>query len=155
MEEIKNSTSNDAVAEMPQLTTESVSYLLKAAKWGKFLAILGFIITSLMIVAAIAMSFILNKVQDDLVPLNLPFSPKLLSIIYIIFAGITLIPIIFLNAFSNNAIRAVNLGSTEKLTSSIRNLKNLSVFVGVSTIVILAFYTLALIIVGTAAVIGF
>ena len=157
MEEIKNLSSTESPVEIPQLTSESISYLFKAAKWGKFLAILGFIVTGLLILGGITMSFVLNKVSgtDELVPLNMPFSPVFLSIIYIIFAGIYVIPVIFLNAFSNNVIKAVNLSSTEKMTTALRNLKRLFVFIGISTIVLLALYTLALIIVGTAAIFTF
>ena len=157
MEEPKNNTTTNTPIALPQLTAESITYLLKAAKWGKFLAILGFIVSGLLIVGGIAMSFILNKVagSEEMVPLNLPFSTVFLSIIYIIVAGIYLIPVIFLNTFSNNAIKAVNLSSTEKMTTSLRNLKNLFVFIGISTIVILALYTLTLIVVGTAAIFSF
>lgn len=156
MEENQNKISTDTPTEIPQLTSESITYLLKAAKWGKFLAILGFIVSGLMIAGGILMSFILNKVSgtDELVPLNLPFSTVILSFIYIIIAVIFLIPVIFLNTFSNNAIKAVNLSSTEKMTTSLRNLKNLFVFIGISTIVLLALYTLILIIVGSAAILS-
>lgn len=156
MEENQNKISTDTPTEIPQLTSESITYLLKAAKWGKFLAILGFIVSGLMIAGGILMSFILNKVSgtDELVPLNLPFSTVILSFIYIIVAVIFLIPVIFLNTFSNNAIKAVNLSSTEKMTTSLRNLKNLFVFIGISTIVLLALYTLILIIVGSAAILS-
>ncbi len=156
MEENQNKISTDTPTEIPQLTSESITYLLKAAKWGKFLAILGFIVSGLMIAGGILMSFILNKVSgtDELVPLNLPFSTVILSFIYIIVAVIFLIPVIFLNTFSNNAIKAVNLSSTEKMTISLRNLKNLFVFIGISTIVLLALYTLILIIVGSAAILS-
>lgn len=155
MEDQKNLTSPVAPTEIPQLTTESVSYILKAAKWSKFLAILGFIISGLLIVGGILMSFVLNSLTEELVPLNMPISPKILSFFYIILAGIYLIPVIFLNSFSNNAIKAVNRPSTENMTVSLKNLKNLFVFVGISTIVLLAFYTIILIAVGTAAIFSF
>lgn len=155
MENIGNPSVPDAPGQIPQLTIESVSYLLKAAKWGKFLAILGFIVAGLMAIAGILMSFVLNSLTDEMVPLNIPFSPVVLSFIYIILAGIYLIPVIFLNSFSNNAIKAVNLSKTEDLTSALKNLKNLFVFVGIATIVFLALYTIILIIVGTAAMVSF
>ncbi len=157
MEESKNLSSIGTQIEIPQLTSESISYLLKAAKWGKFLAILGFIVSGLLILGGIAMSFVLNKVAgpDELIPINTPFPPAIFSIIYIVVAIIYLIPVIFLNTFSNNAIKAVNLSSTEKMTTSLRNLKNLFVFIGVSTVVLLTIYTLTLIILGTAAIFTF
>jgi len=155
MEEQKNISSLETPAEIPQLTSKSVIYLLKAAKWGKFLAILGFIVSGLLIAGGIIMSFVLNMVSEEMFPLNMPFSPKILSLIYIIIAGIFLIPVIFLNSFSNNAIKAVNLSSTEKMTTSLKSLKNLFVFVGISTVVLLALYTIILIAVGTAAFFSF
>ncbi len=155
MEDLKDLSSTDSPVGLPQLTAESISYLLKAAKWGKFLAILGFIVCGLLIAGGIMMSFVLNIVSDEMVPLNMPFPPVILSVIYILIAGIYLIPVIFLNSFSNNAIKAANLPSTENMTTSIKNLKNLFVFVGVSTVVILALYTIILIVVGTAAIFSF
>jgi hypothetical protein len=155
MEDLKNSTSTDTASEIPQLTSESVAFLLKAAKWGKFLAILGFIVTGLMVMAGIAMSFVLSMVSEDVIPLNMPFSPKVLSLIYIIIAAIYVIPVFFLNSFSNNVSKAVSLSNTENMTTSLRSLKNLFVFIGISTILILTFYTIILIVVGTAALIGF
>ncbi len=157
MEELKDSSSANSLVEIPQLTSKSVAYLLKAAKWGKFLAILGFIVSGLLILGGIAMSFVLNKVSgtDELVPIDMPFSPGVLSIIYIIIAVISLIPVIFLNTFSNNAMKAIHLSSTEKMTTSLRNLKNLFVFIGISTVILLTLYTLIVIVVGTAAVFSF
>lgn len=151
MQDSTNSQLTDVPA-IPQLTSESVTYLLKTAKWGKFLAILGFIIAGLMIIAGILMSFVLNMVQDEMIPLNMPFSPKLLSVFYIVIAAIYLIPVIFLNSFSNNVIKAVKFSNTENMTTSLRNLKNLFVFIGISTIVVLVLYMIILIFIGTAAI---
>jgi hypothetical protein len=41
------------------------------------------------------------------------------------------------------------------MTTSLKNLKDLFVFVGISTIVLLALYTIILIAVGTAAIFSF
>jgi hypothetical protein len=154
MEETSNLTFSAANTENPHLTKESASFLLKAAKWGKFLAILGFIVTGLMIIAGVLMSFVLNLLKDETVPVDMPLPPALLSLLYIIIAGIYLVPVFYLNSFCNNAIKAVNLSSTEHLTISIRNLKNLFVFVGISTIVVLALYSIILIIIGSAAMLS-
>ena len=156
MEDTNNSAVTDNNAGIPQLTSESVIFLHKAAKWGKFISLLGFIMTSLMIVAGILMSIVLNSdYTSNMVPLNSPFSPKILSIFYVSIAAIFLIPVSFLHAFSNNAIKAVNLGNTKNMTTSLRNLKNLFVFLGISILVILVFYTLLLLFAGTAAVHNF
>lgn len=135
-----------------QLTSESVGFLVTTAKWGKFLAILGFIVTGLLFVSGILMSFVLGKLQDEMVPLNMPIPPIVLSIIYILIAAIYVIPVIFLNTFCNNALKAINSYSNEYLTKSLKNLKNLFVFIGVSTVIILALYLIVLVIVGSAAI---
>jgi len=152
MNESQNSAATLSTSGLPQLTPESINYLLKAAKWGKFLAILGFIVSGLMIAGGIMMSFVLNKLSDEMVPLDMSVSPLFQSIFYVAFAGIFLIPVIFLNTFSNNVMKAVNLSNTEKMTASLKNLKNLFVFFGVATIVLLLLYILILIVAGTATI---
>jgi len=155
MEDTKNSSLTSDPAKLPELTSESVAYLLRAAKWSKFLAILGFIMTGLLIIAGLMMSFVLNSVENEMVPLNMPFSPKILSFFYVTVAVISMIPVIFLNSFSNNAVKAVRFSDTEKMTTSLKNLKNLFVFLGISTIVMLALYIIVLLVIGTAAIISF
>jgi hypothetical protein len=155
METDKSISPSENQKELPLLTPESAAFLLKTAKWGKFLAILGFIVTFFLFIAGILMSFVLGMLPDEMIPLNMPFSPRVFSVIYIVIAGIYIVPVIFLNSFCNNAIKAIENSSTANLTVSLKNLKNLFVFVGISTIVILSFYTIILIIAGTAAIVSF
>ena len=155
METDKSISPSENQKELPLLTPESAAFLLKTAKWGKFLAILGFIVTFFLFVAGILMSFVIGMLPDEMIPLNMPFSPRVFSVIYIVIAGIYIVPVIFLNSFCNNAIKAIENSSTANLTVSLKNLKNLFVFVGISTIVILSFYTIILIIAGTAAIVSF
>jgi hypothetical protein len=155
METDKSISPSENQNELPLLTPESAAFLLKTAKWGKFLAILGFIVTFFLFLAGILMSFVLGMLPDEMIPLNMPFSPRVFSVIYIVIAGIYIVPVIFLNSFCNNAIKAIENSSTANLTVSLKNLKNLFVFVGISTIVILSFYTIILNIAGTAAIVSF
>ncbi len=155
MEDNTNAPEKGISDDLPLLTAESAAFLIKAAKWGKFLSILGFIVITLILIAGILMSFVLNMVQDEMIPLNMPFSPKILSIVYIVIAGIYLIPVIFLNSFCNQALKAVKYSNTVNMTNSLRNLKNLFVFIGISTVVFLALYTIILITIGTAALFSF
>jgi hypothetical protein len=155
METDKSISPSENQNELPLLTPESAAFLLKTAKWGKFLAILGFIVTFFLFIAGILMSFVLGMLPDEMIPLNMPFSPRVFSVFYIVIAGIYIVPVIFLNSFCNNAIKAIENSSTANLTVSLKNLKNLFVFVGISTIVILSFYTIILIIAGTAAIVSF
>lgn len=154
--ETKNNKDNPTMKEASMmLTPETAAFLLKAAKWGKFLAILGFIVTGLMLTVGILMTFILSIMPEDMVPLSMPSSTAVSSVLFIVMSGIYLVPVVFLNSFCNNAIKAVNQTDSEFLAVSIRNLKNLFVFTGILTIVLLAIYTLLLLIIGSAAIIGF
>jgi hypothetical protein len=143
----------DLPKEIPQFSSESAAYLIKAAKWGKFLAILGFIVTALLVLFGILLSFIIGMLPEESVP-SLPLPAGVMSFMYILIAAIYIVPVIFLNSFCNSAIKAVNLGSTDRLTDSIRNLKNLFVFVGISTIVLLVLYTVAIVLIGTVAILS-
>lgn len=155
MEETTTSPLQEGPSTFPQITSESTTYLLKAAKWGKFLSILGFIMSGLLFVAGIVMGLVINSLTGDLAPMNMPLPPAVFSLIYILIAIIYVIPVIFLNKFSNHAIKAVQNSNTDNMTISLRNLKNLFVFVGIATIVLLAIYTIALITVGLAAIFSF
>ena len=103
-----------------------------------------------MVIAGMAMIFVYKTLTDEMVPLNLPFPPAIFSLIYLLIAGIYVFPVIFLNRFCNNAIKSLNNSSTENLTISIRNLKNLFVFIGITTIIILVLYTVIIVIAAAA-----
>jgi len=135
----------------PQLTPEAIGYLIKSAKWGKFLAILGFILTGLLVVGGVAAGAILGTVSNEFSNTNLPFSPAIFSVIYIIIAAIYIMPVIYLNSYSNQVIKAANLGDTALMTSAFNNLKKFFTFIGIATIVIMALYVVILIGVGVMA----
>jgi hypothetical protein len=130
-----------------QVTPESVAYLSTAAKWTKYLAIIGFVITGFLFLLGAALFFFyasIGRGMGNTGPLSL-ISPSLLGGIYFIIALIYLWPVIYLNNFSNFATRAVRTGDTAQLTKAIRNLKRLFQFLGILTIVVLVIYLIAII----------
>lgn len=152
--ENNNATPEIQQTGIPQFTSESILYVYKVAKWGKFLAILGFIIAGFLFAGGIAMSFVLSMVKDDMIPLNMPVSPNLLSVFYILVAGVYIIPNLYLNSFSNNVMKAVKSGNSANMTTALKNLKKLFAFIGITTILILSLYTLTLITIGVAAILS-
>ena len=138
--------------EIPQLTPESVSYLLIAAKWAKFLAILGFVFIGLIITVSVFMSFALDRISQENMPINMPLPAVILSIIYVIFSAIFLYPVIMLNLFSNNAIKAVKFSDTAMMAKSFESLKNMFVFYGIAAIVMLIFYLFVIVGAGAVAI---
>lgn len=136
---------NQNQINIPQLTPEAVNHLVKSAKWAKFLAILGFIITGLLVIGGIAAGAIIGNFSNEFSNMNMPFRPIFLSVICIALAAIYIVPIIYLNNYSNQTIKAANQGDTELMTSAFNNLRKHFTFIGISTIVIMALYVFILI----------
>ena len=154
MEEYVTSSSEVTSSESPQLTPEAISYLLTAAKWGKFLAILGFISLGFLLLAGLFMGFIFSLMESHMNSFNgtgMLLPPVWLSIIYILISVISFIPVYFLNAFSNRVTRSARNNDTDSMTRAFRQLKNLFVFAGVYTIVMIVVYVIVIIVIASAA----
>jgi hypothetical protein len=118
-------------------------YLIETSKWGKFLAIMGYIGIGLLIALAIIMMFALSAISRFS---GTGFSMILVGILYIIIAVIYYFPIHYLYQFSINIRRGLNSKDLPTITSGFRNLKSLFKFMGILTIVIFSIYVLLLLI---------
>lgn len=127
----------------PQL----LNYLSDAAKWGKFLAVIGFIMCGFLLLLGIAMPALFSRMntynQTNL--FNGSSMGGLLFFVYLVIALIYFFPCLFLLRFSNAAKAAVISNDQFKLTESFKNLKALLKYVGIVTIVILSLYALAIV----------
>jgi len=131
-----------------QITQEAVSFLATTAKWTKFLAILGFIMTGFLIIAGIvvAVFFSMFRTQVENLGAMTYLSSPSIGLIYFVIAIIYILPVIYLNNFSNGMTRAVRSGSTERLTYALQNLKRFFKFIGLLTIILLTLYVIAIIV---------
>ncbi len=114
-------------------------YLTEASRWGKFLAILGYILIGLLVLAGIIMALTLS-VAGKMTDLNFPLG--IFSLIYIIIAAIYVIPVNYLYRFSTHMKQGLTTDDSQAVTSGFANLKALFKFVGVFTIIVLALYAL-------------
>lgn len=132
-----------------QVSPQGLSYLTECARWGKFLAIMGFILSGFLVIIA----FIIPAVFTELPPYNtMPssFSSGMkvgMTIVYLILALMMFFPCFYLYKFSVKMQSAVKTVSQENFDESLMSLKSMFKFYGVFTIVILSVY--ALIIIGT------
>ena len=111
--------------------------LEKAAKWAKFLAIMGFIGVGLMVIGSIVMM--------NFGPMaDYGFPKVFVSIIYIISAGISFIPLYYLFKFSSNTLKAVKSNNQINLEEGLAGLGSYFKFNGVMIIIVLAFYLIIL-----------
>ena len=117
----------------------SQANLVIAAKWGKFLAVMGLIFCGLMVFGGIAATAVMSNLRSS--NYGFPFM-QYMGIFYIIFAIILFMPCLYLLKFSNKIQDAVRTSNQESLDVAFSNLKSLFKFYGVFTIVMLALYAL-------------
>ena len=157
MEEKNSVPANPDEISHPQLTEKSITYLLAAAKWGKFLAILGFIIIAFILLAGLLMGLVFSFMEGKLATFGAiatMISPKWIAIIYFFIGVIGFIPVYFLNSFSNNVTRSVRNNDTNAMTVAIKRLRGLFKFLGIYTIILIAIYIIVIIVVASSALIA-
>jgi hypothetical protein len=131
-----------------QVTPLSQNFLSEAAKWGKFLSVMGFIFCGFLAIAAFFMPALyskltaFNQIPSDVVGAT----ATLITVIYLMLAVLLFFPCFYLNKFSVKMRIALNSISQENFEESFRNLKSLLKFYGIFTIILLSFYVLAFII---------
>lgn len=114
--------------------------LAEAAKWGKFLSIVGFIIIGLMTVIFFFMGIFLslkvpNAIRDS--------APGLLSHIFmLIIIGLQIYPTYALFKFSTRIKYAMNYDDNIALEEAFRYLKGLFRYLGIYVIVVLSIYAI-------------
>ncbi len=133
------------------MDSQSKSFLRESAKWGKFLAIIGFIMCVFIVLAGIfvaTQTSELNKAFGDYGGNNSValkgFGP-MMAVVYIIIAIIYFFPCLYLLRFSNHMKAALDSDDQANLTMSFQNLKSMFKFMGIFTIILISIYLLALV----------
>ncbi|ASS48808.1 MAG: hypothetical protein A3D31_06300 [Candidatus Fluviicola riflensis] len=111
--------------------------LTTAAKWGKFLAIIGFVVVGLMFIAALFM-----LISAATMPSFISGQFFLMGFVYIIMAVIFVFPTLYLLRFSNSTQTGLRSENQVDFEFGIENLRSLFKFMGIYTIVVLGLYTL-------------
>ncbi|MEG2078977.1 DUF5362 family protein [Chryseobacterium sp.] len=118
------------------------SFLVEAAKWTSFLAILGYIGIALMVVAALFMMTMgasMSSASSSLAPLG---GGMFIGVIYLVFALLYFLPINYLYKFSSNMKHAISTNNQASLTSAFEYLKSHYKFIGIITLVVIGLYIL-------------
>ena len=147
------------------MDANSKAHLGEAARWAKFLAIVGFIVCGLVVLLGIFAGSILSSMSGQ-------FSSELggmgkmgnmgssfgamMAVMYIAIAILYFFPCLFLFRFANFMKAALATDDQENLNKSFQNLKIMFRYVGILTIVVLTIYLIAfLIAIAGAATMGF
>lgn len=124
------------------------THLAEAARWARFLAIVGFVICALIVVLGIfagsVFSFFSNRYTE---PGTADFTSGIgavMTVVYLIFGLIYFFPCLFLFRFASNMKKALASNDQITLTTSFQNLKVMFRYVGILTIIVLAFYAIAI-----------
>lgn len=130
--------------ENANLTTTGLKWLNDAARWARFIAIMGFIFIGFMVLAGIIIGPVLSYMnQDMMMPAgNTQLSSSWFALLYIIMSALYFFPIYFLYQFSNKTIIAYKAQDEEMLNASLVYLKRHFKFIGILIIIMIALYIL-------------
>jgi hypothetical protein len=121
------------------LTAAIQGFLRESAQWGKFLAILGFVFIGL---GVIGMLFNIGAMASG------GFGGTeggLFALAYLVFVGITIIPIIYLYNFSQKMQAALQQKSQPLLQDAFENHKSMFKFYGILVLVMIIVYIIVLV----------
>jgi hypothetical protein len=126
----------------------NIPYLTEAAKWAKFLSIVGFIICGLMLLVGLLFttfsSVFTRQIDADLGSIGSLESGFLMAWFFII-ALFYFFPTLYLFNFASKMQTALKTNDQETLNNSFKNLKSCFKFFGITLIIVLCLYAVTII----------
>lgn len=126
-----------------RLNENSKKFLRETSKWAFVLSIIGFIVSGLLLFIGMFTLIFFNDVgttsQYEGIPLYI------LSLIYSGVAIIGFFPSVYLYSFSRKMAEALREKSTEDLTLAFSKLKSYFKFLGITTLIVITCYIIALV----------
>ena len=135
------------------------AHLSEAARWARFLAIIGIVFLVIMVCAGLFMATMMSSTMSQFDSSGYPssnvfaaFGPGI-AILYIIIAVIMFFPMLFLLRFSNKTRAALAGNDQQTLNDSVQNLKAYFRYLGILMIIWLVFFVIGLLfgVMGAAA----
>lgn len=118
-------------------------------KWSMFLAILGFIAIGLVILIGLIAGIFLSAFSQGDSQLGTAETILVFAILFLLMA-IYFFPLLYLYRFSKHAGNAVRTMDKDLMAQAFQYLRKYYVFIGILTIVALAFYVIALVVSGAS-----
>jgi len=130
------------------ITDESRMYLAETAKWAKFLAIVGFVFTALIVVLGVFFGSIMGAMMsgfpEESGSVAMGGLGGAMGFFYVIMGLIYFFPCYYLYKFATRAKLALANNDTDALTDALANHKSVYKFMGILMIIVLAFYVLGI-----------
>ena len=132
----------DTTASAPAfiLGPADTGYLQQTQKWARFLGILGFVFTALIILMGLGMGALMSNVMKT----QLPVTGPVMMIFYVLIGLIYFFPSLYLYRYGTSLGTALRHHDQAALTHAFRNEKSLFKFMGIMMVVALVFYALAI-----------
>ncbi|WP_370089434.1 DUF5362 family protein [Ekhidna sp.] len=130
-----------------KLTSADQANFLETARWGKFLSIVGFVMSGFIVLAGLAM---FGGAFGGVYP-GLGGS---VGIVYILFSLLYIFPSLYLFRFSTQVRNGIKANDQSECSEAYANMKRLFVFMGILTIVVLSLYALAILFMIMGGVMG-
>jgi len=124
-------------------STEITNYLMETAKWGKFLAITGYVSIGLLALLAVFMMIGMSTMSDFS---GTDFPMGAVGFIYIIMGAVYYFPVTYLYKYAVQIKKGLQSNDPTTITAGFQNLKSLFKFMAIVTIVILSIYGLMLLV---------
>ena len=125
-----------------RINAKTIASLTETRRWTLFFGILGIIGIVLMVLLAIAMVVVLPAMNQGM---GMPMPTGVFGIVYLIFAAIYLMPVIYLLQFSSKIKTAMATRNSEILGQALRSLMLHFRTVGIIVIVFISLYSLLLV----------
>ena len=138
----------DLLMDDLQVSSSVKNYLNESARWGRFLAIIGFVFCGLIAIAAFFIPAIYKMLPafNELPSMAAKSVATGITLVYLLLAVILFFPSLYLYKFSVKMQLALNSLSQNHFEQSFKSLKSMLKFYGVFIIAILSFYVLVFLI---------
>lgn len=134
-----NTSTSNTTDDVLVLDTFAKSYLEESAKWGKFIAIVGFVFIGLAVVG------IFMVLAGGLGHIGGVGALGAMMLVYLVFLGFMVLPFVYLYNFAQKTKIALRDNHQGYLRDALENHKSLFKFYGILTIISIVFYGIAII----------
>lgn len=129
-----------------QITTDDKYNYLEIAKWGKFLSIVGFAGTGVLILVGMFFEAVMSMFP---MPSGAELGFSGFGIFYVLMSLLYFVPSLFLFRYATKIKQAVKSEDQYLFSQAVVNLRRLFVFVGILTAIMLVIYGIAFIMIFT------
>lgn len=125
------------------ITDRANDFLKEAARWARFLAIFGFVVMGIVVLAGIGLTTYFSALMATELG---PMGGAILPAVYILFSLLYFFPCLYLFRFARKTRSAILASDATLLEAGFKNLKAFFRYMGMLLIILLAFYAIAIVI---------